>query len=67
MSTPMKWDHPPRESSEFFEDFIKKDSGSPSSGHDRNKEKPQHPKVGPLWEVDDSRPSEFVKDFFKPA
>ena len=65
----MKWDEPKRDKSDFFDDFTKPElETQPMGSEDRPKEKAPLPpkKVGPLWEVDDSLPTDFVKDFFKP-
>jgi hypothetical protein len=65
----MNWDNPKRDKSDFFEDFTKEElEAQPASTFDRNKkEKTPPPRVGPLWEVDESHASDFVKDFFKPS
>jgi hypothetical protein len=64
----MKWGEPKRDKSDFIEDFIKEElEAQPVDPFDRSKEKAPPPRVGPHWEVDDSPPSDFVKDFFKPV
>jgi hypothetical protein len=64
----MHWDQPKRDKSDFFEDSSQEDREPERSDFlDRKKEKAKSAKPGPQWEVEDSPPSDFVKDFFKPA
>ena len=63
----MEWQRPKREKIDFFEDPREDSEHQPPEFLERKKEKAPPSKSGPHWEVDDSRPSDFVKDFFKPA